>query len=347
MEHEDNSPHENHEHSEHYESHEAPHKKKNMTEKLRTNPWIISTFVLGILAIILIIGSLPGMGITGNVISEDEAVELVLDFVESQVGGEVELIGVSSESGLYKITIFFQDSEVPLYVTKDGKNLVQGLLPLSLPEPEEPEPIEGIVKSDVPIVELFVMAYCPYGTQSEKGFIPAIKTLGDNIDAKIRFVYYAMHDKLELDEQLKEYCIQEEQSGKFLDYLECFLEDGDSDRCLVEVGIDKDKLDLCVLKTDSEFKVTEKYNDESTWLNGRFPLFDIHKDLNEAYDIGGSPTLVINGNVVSSGRDPASYLDVICQAFNEAPEECGEELLDTTYSPGFGYEEGQDTGAQC
>ena len=155
MEHEDNSPHENHEHSEHYESHEAPHKKKNMTEKLRTNPWIISTFVLGILAIILIIGSLPGMGITGNVISEDEAVELVLDFVESQVGGEVELIGVSSESGLYKITIFFQDSEVPLYVTKDGKNLVQGLLPLSLPESEE----EMIIEEAEPILECVE----PYG----------------------------------------------------------------------------------------------------------------------------------------------------------------------------------------
>jgi len=333
------------------ESHEPSHEKKDMTEKLRTNPWIISTFVLGIFTIILIVTSLPSMGLTGNVISEDEAVELVLDFVESQVGGEVELIGVSSESGLYKITVLFQGSEVPLYVTKDGKNLVQGLLPLSLLESQEPEPVpapaEGIVKSDVPEVELFVMAYCPYGTQAEKGFIPAIKTLGDNIDAKIRFVYYAMHDKPELDEQLKEYCIQAEQNDQYWDYLECFLKDGDSDRCLIEVGIDKSKLDSCVSKTDSEFKVTEKYNDKSTWLNERFPLFDIDKDLNEQYGIGGSPTLVINGKVVSSGRDSASYLDVICQAFNEAPEECGEELSDTTYSPGFGYEEGQDTGAQC
>jgi len=339
MEHEDSS------HYEHHESRESSHEKKDMTEKIRTNPWIISTFVLGILGIILIVTSLPIAGITGNVISEDEAAELVMGFANAQ-GLDVELVDVNEVGNFYEVSVLINGQKSVLSVTKDGEYLAQ-LIPLSLPEPEELEPVEAIVKSDVPEVELFIMAYCPYGTQAEKGFIPAIKTLGDNIDAKIRFVYYAMHDKLELDEQLKEYCIQEEQPDKFLDYLECFLEDGDSDRCLVEVGIDKDKLDSCVLKTDSEFKVTEKYNDESTWLNGRFPLFDIHKDLNEAYDIGGSPTLVINGNVVSSGRDPASYLDVICQAFNEAPEECGEELLDTTYSPGFGYEEGQDTGAQC
>jgi len=339
MEHEDSS------HYEHHESHESSHEKKDMTEKIRTNPWIISTFVLGILGIILIVTSLPIAGITGNVISEDEAGELVLGFADAQ-GLAIELVDVNEVGNFYEVSVLINGQKSVLSVTKDGEYLAQ-LIPLSALEPQEPEPVEGIVKSDVPEVELFIMAYCPYGTQAEKGFIPAIKTLGDNIDAKIRFVYYAMHDKLELDEQLKEYCIQEEQSDKFLDYLGCFLEDGDSDRCLVEVGIDKDKLDLCVLKTDSEFKVTEKYNDESTWLSGRFPLFDIHKDLNEAYDIGGSPTLVINGNVVSSGRDPASYLDVICQAFNEAPEECGEELLDTTYSPGFGYEEGQDTGAQC
>ena len=342
MEHEDSSHYENH------ESHEARPKKKSTTEKLRTNPWIISTFVLGILAIILIVGSFPVVGITGGVISENQAAELVLGFVESQ-GESVELVDVNLEDGLYKVTILYRGLETPLYVTKDGKNLILSLLPLSLLElQEEPESADlGIVKSDVPKVELFIMAYCPYGTQAEKGFIPAIKTLGDNIDAKIRFVYYAMHDKLELDEQLKEYCIQEEQPDKFLDYLECFLEDGDSDRCIIEVGIDENELNSCVSKIDSEFKITEKYNDKSTWLNGKYPLFDIDKDLNEQYDIGGSPTLVINGKVVSSGRDSASYLDVICQAFNEAPSECSLELLDMTYSPGFGYEEGQVTSAQC
>ena len=38
--------HEDHSHYEHHESYESHPKQENMTEKLRTNPWIISTFVL-------------------------------------------------------------------------------------------------------------------------------------------------------------------------------------------------------------------------------------------------------------------------------------------------------------
>ena len=134
-----------HENQAHHEHHKTHNKKKSVTEKLRTNPWIMSTFVLGILAIILIVGSVSG-GIGTKTISEDKAADLVLGFVESQVGSEAELVDVSLENGLYQVTVLFQGSEVPLYVTKDGKNLVQGVLPLSLlnevpQEPRlEPEP---------------------------------------------------------------------------------------------------------------------------------------------------------------------------------------------------------------
>ena len=316
-----------HENHSHYEHHESLRKKKDMTEKIRTNPWIISTFVLGILAIILIVGSVSG-GITGKTISQDKAAELVVGFIESQVGGEVELIGVSSESGLYKVIVLFQGSEVPLHVTKDGKNLVQVLSPLSLLEPKELEPVEGIVKSDVPEVELFVMTHCPYGTQAEKGFIPAIKALGDSVDAKIRFVHYFMHDPEETETPIQ-VCIREEQPDKFLDYLECFLEDGDSDRCIIEAGIDKSKLDSCVQDKADAYYVVDS-------------------ELSESYGVRGSPTLVINGEIVSSARDPAAYLDVICQAFNEAPEECGEELSSASPSPMWGWDAtGSSTTAQC
>lgn len=318
--------HENHSHYEHHESH---NEKKDMTEKLRTNPWIISTFVLGILAIILIIGSVTG-GITGKVISENQAAELVLGFVESQVGGEAELIGVTSESGLYKVTVLFQGSEVPLYITKDGKNLVQSVLPLSLLEPEEPEPADSeIVKSDVPKVELFVMTHCPYGTQAEKGFIPAILEFGDEIDASINFVHYFMHEPEETETSIQ-VCIREEQSDKFLLYLKCFLEDGDSDRCITKTGIDKSKLDSCVQNNAEGYYV-------------------IDSELSESYGVRGSPTLVVNGQIVSSGRSAAAYADIICQAFNTPPELCGSlDLEDASPTPMWGWDTtGSSTSAQC
>jgi len=146
-----------------------------------------------------------------------------------------------------------------------------------------------------------------------------------------------MHGKKELDEQTLQYCIQKDFKDKYLSYLACFLKEGKTDQCLAEVGIDQEKLGVCIKQTDTEFKITENYNDKSTWLNGRFPIFDIHKKENEKYGITGSPGLVINGVVASVGRDPASLLDAICLGFKEKPEECNENLPSTTPQPGFGF----------
>ena len=56
---------------------------------------------------------------------------------------------------------------------------------------------------------------------------------------------------------------------------------------------------------------------------------------------------MINGRQMPSGRSPAAYLNTVCAAFNDAPEECGQELSTETYSPGFGYDAGTATMANC
>jgi len=191
-------------------------------------------------------------------------------------------------------------------------------------------------KKAKPEVEVFVMSHCPYGTQIEKGILPVVELLGDKIDFTVKFCDYAMHDKKELDEQTLQYCIQKDFNDKYLDYLGCFLEDGDTDRCLKEAGIDQKKLDSCIKETDEKFKITENYEDKSTWM-GRFPTFDVHKEENERYGIRGSPGFVVNGVVASTGRDPASLLKTVCLGFDEKPEECGKKLSTETPSPGFGF----------
>jgi hypothetical protein len=192
-------------------------------------------------------------------------------------------------------------------------------------------------KLEVPKVEMFVMSHCPFGTQFEKGAVPALKLLGDKIDYDMNFVYYAMHGKIELDEQLIQHCIQQEQKDIYLDYLECFLIDGNTDRCLSVVDIEKSDIQSCIDSTDEEFKITEQFNDKSTWLSGNYPLFDVSKDLNTKYNVGGSPSWVVNGvNIDSVGRDPASILKAICYGFDEKPAECDEVLPAVTYGSGFG-----------
>ncbi|MBW2988272.1 hypothetical protein DRJ48_03200 [Candidatus Woesearchaeota archaeon] len=205
-------------------------------------------------------------------------------------------------------------------------------------------------KRAVPEVELFVMSYCPFGTQTEKGILPVLSLLGDKIDFKLRFVSYAMHGAKEVNENLLQYCIQKEEPDKFLDYLECFLEAGNSTGCFVKANIDQTKIDACKASTDQEFKISENLNNRDLWLGGRFPRFDIDKDLNDKYGIRGSPGLAINGVKVDRfRRDPAGLLATICRGFAVQPEECTQELSSTTPSPGFGFSSGSTgaTGGQC
>ncbi|MBU3942195.1 MAG: hypothetical protein KKF74_04760, partial [Nanoarchaeota archaeon] len=191
-------------------------------------------------------------------------------------------------------------------------------------------------KKDKPEVELFVMSHCPYGTQIEKGMLPVARLLGDKIDFNINFCSYAMHGKKELDEQTLQHCIQKEYNDKYLDYLACFLKEGNTDDCLKEVEL-SGKMDTCIAETDAKFKITEKFNDQSTWSGGRYPLFDVYKELNEKYSISGSPNLVINGVTAKSGRDSASLLNAICTGFKVKPAECNEELSSENPSAGFGF----------
>jgi protein-disulfide isomerase len=300
----------------------------DMTEKVRANPWILSTLVLGVFVLVLVI---PAMNLTGNTVSSDDAGDSVLDFVKTQTDGEGELVQVNDMGdSLYEVMILYQGQEIPLYVTKDGENLVQGVMPLV--DTVEPTPTiqEGeVVKSDLPVVELFVMTHCPYGTQAEKGFIPFMEAMGDSVDAKIRFVHYFMHDPEET-ETPRQVCIREEQSDKYLTYLSAFLEEGDYEYALDKAGIDVDAMEECISNGNAE----EYYTEDS--------------ELSESYGVGGSPTLVVNGVIASSGRSASAYLETTCSAFNDAPNECSLELDSTSPSPMWGWDASSaETTAQC
>ncbi len=160
--------------------------------------------------------------------------------------------------------------------------------------------------------------------------------LGSKIDFKLKFCDYAMHGEKEVDEQLNQYCIQKEEPAKLQSYLKCFLEDGNSERCATAAGLNKSKVKSCVASVDKTFKVKEKFKDQSTWVSGRFPAFDVFKADNEKYGVQGSPTLIINGQQVSVGRDSASLLSAICSSFNSPPAECQKQLSSAAPSPGFG-----------
>jgi len=210
--------------------------------------------------------------------------------------------------------------------------------------------VECMAKTDKPVVEAFVMSYCPYGTQIEKGLIPVANLLKDKINFSVKFCDYAMHGKKEVDENLLQYCIQKEDNGNYLNYLACFLNASDSTGCLKTANVNADKVNACVKSADQQYQVTELYNDQSKWISGNYPPFNVYKDLNDKYGVQGSPTLVLNGVVMEGvGRDPASLLKAICSTYKTAPAECNQTLSSASPSAGFGYSttDSASTGGGC
>lgn len=295
-------------------------------------------------------------------ISIDEAKVKVVNFINNNLvpkGSEVSIKEVIEENGLYKVTVNMANGqEVVSYLSMDGKNFFPQAMDIDTVEKQNAETKtqdsaaakETVTapKSAKPVVEAFVMSYCPYGTQIEKGLVPVAEALGNKIDFKIKFCDYAMHGQKELNENLIQYCIQKNEPTKFYSYLKCFLSAEDkSDACVKEVKINEAKLKTCVSDTDKQYKVTEKYNDKSTWSNGTYPTFDVNKADNTKYGVGGSPTLVINGETISSARDSASLLKTICAAFDKEPSECQKALSSETPAPGFGTGTSDSSGGGC
>ena len=325
-----------------------------MLEKLTKSLIPVAIFVAGL----LIAGALVyvNQGKVEEKISEglssQQAAGKAINYINQNVlqqGTTASLVNVTEENGVYKFRLKIGSNEFDSYVTKDGKLLfTEGINIEKKPasaQGEGGETTQEISKRDIPDVKLFVMSYCPYGLQAQKMFLPVYDLLKEKAEMGVYFVNYIMHEKQEIDENLRQYCIQKEEKEKYYNYLGCFVKEGDEEegfeKCLSEAKIDRDKMNSCISQTDQKYKITQMYNDKSTWLNGNFPKFDVHTDLNEKYGVQGSPTIVINDKVVEvSTRSPEKFKETICQAFNSSPAECSQALSDTAFSPGFGLEQG-------
>ncbi|MBD3208629.1 MAG: hypothetical protein GF370_04235 [Candidatus Nealsonbacteria bacterium] len=289
-----------------------------------------------------------------SVIPAQEAGKKAIDFINSNAlppGTSASLLQVTEEDSVYKIDLEIEGQEYESFITKDGRFI----FPTGYDLAENIENSDNqtaanqeIEKTEMPDVKLFVMSYCPYGLQAQKMYVPVYELLGDKAEMGVYFVNYIMHDKVEIDENLNQYCIQKEQEEKYTEYLSCFAEEGDTEGCMTSAGIDQPKVQDCISATDQEYSIYSQYEDKSTWLNETFPRFDIHSDLNDEYGVQGSPTVVINGQIAQlPSRSPESFKKVVCDAFVSPPEECSQSLSDMPFTPGFGLEQGQTSGGGC
>lgn len=301
----------------------------------KLNFWVISTAVL---AVLLVLTFMFGTKITGNAISSQDASSTVLTTVNTYLiqDGTATLTGeVTEESGLYKVGLDYNNNEIFVYLTKDGKSLIlpNGIIDIvQLKETSQTteQQEESIPKTEKPSVELFVMSFCPYGVRAEDNIMPIIDLLKDKIDFKVRFIVNVNGEKIEdvsslhgineAKEDARQVVIMKYYPDKFYDYLKEI-----NNNCY-SVASDAAKLDECwknaakKLGMDVNKIETAAYGKEGT------DLLKVDEALAEQFGISGSPTLTVNSvksSAIYSGT--AATQEAICSAFNTAPSECGQE----------------------
>jgi predicted DsbA family dithiol-disulfide isomerase len=205
----------------------------------------------------------------------------------------------------------------------------------SLPTPTQTqEQPQEVPKTDKPTVQLFVMAFCPYGIQAEDAMKPVADLLGSKADIKVHFIanvggttpdtVQSLHGAPEAQEDLRQVCIMKYYDQKtYWNYLmtinaNCSSKYNDAtayDVCwkdaATKAGIDASKIDTCS-------KAAEGVN-----------LLKADADLSNSKGVSGSPTLLINGASYNGARTPDAYKEGICNAFNTKPAECSQQLSTT------------------
>jgi len=298
---------------------------------------MVSTLIL---LVVLMVSLFNGFRLTGQLsktLSKDDAANKTVDYINNNLvapGSAIELISIEEDAGLYKVTTSYDGQEIPVYITKDGSMLfLQGF---DLNEEQETGEIqeqetascEDLAKADEPVLEAYVVSYCPYGTQMQRilaEIVDKIPSLADNI--KIRYMgavvdgkVTSMHGETEADENLRQICIREEQSDKYWNYLGEFLKSDDYESALQKAGIDTTKLETCMTGKGIEY-AQEDF------------------DLNDKYSITGSPTLILNEEQVSEfdfgGRTADAVKTVLCCGFGDQPSECTQELTTESAATGF------------
>jgi hypothetical protein len=295
--------------------------------------------VAGVVVLLLIAGALYYFDQKNkNTVSVDEASTKVINFINtSLLNGQATAVlkTASKESGVYKILFDVGGQEYTFYITRDGKLLFTsgGPMPEEATEEETATETTDIPKKDAAQALLFVMSYCPYGNQAEAAMLPVAELLKDKADIQLHYVIYSnyqdggstycldkdskycsMHGIQELNQDVRELCVQKYQQDKLWSFIEamnsgCTAQNADScwEAVAKNVGIDT-----------AEIKTCQK--------NEALAILEQEVQLGKKYGISGSPQLVINDAEYSGARSASGYKAAICAGFNSAPSECSQEV---------------------
>ena len=294
--------------------------------------------ISGIILIILIVGGALILGVTSKTsrpVSLAKAAQEAVDYFNNNLlkGRNLKATVTSKEkdpeSGLYKIHLDIQGHKIAVYVSPNGNFL--------FPQGMNLHPkMAAIPKTNKPNVDLFVMAFCPFGNQAEDNIIPVAKLLGNKINFRLHYIvsksgsaWQSLHGDQELHEDVREICVENNQPDKLLAFVKGINDNcspKNADQCWIKVakkiGLNEKEVENCQ-KTQTD----NLLNKETKLTDKEYPIDNpTHYQGKEKSTITGSPTLIINGIIYSGGRTSQDYLKAICSAFQNPPAECNTKI---------------------
>lgn len=165
------------------------------------------------------------------------------------------------------------------------------------------------------VLDMYVMSQCPYGAQAGSEAIRAVENFGDNVELNFEYIanrqgsgFGSLHGQPEVDENIRQLCVEKHFPEKHFPYLLCFNDDYRTgitqyQTCAEQVGIDTSVIESC-------------FNNEGSTLLSE----SIVKT--NAVGASGSPTIYLNGNRYTSGRSSADLARAICKELNWEDPSC-------------------------
>ncbi|MCK9580836.1 MAG: hypothetical protein M0Q92_10375 [Methanoregula sp.] len=288
--------------------------------------------ILGIVLILILLIMVAAMGATpgmDSVIPAQTCAQKAVIYANSnlvQPGTTLSLVSVSEAHGLYEVKVSYQSQTMSLYTSRDCSLLFAGGALNMNAAQSTSTPAKDPVKTARPEVDLYVMSFCPFGTQAETVMRPVYDLLGEKADFRIRYIttltgetidsVQSLHGVSEAKEDAFQACVLKTEPGKYWEYLRMFNE-----QCYPQWQ-NSAALETCRVNVTSTLGIDHASAVSCSAGTDAVELLKTDADASIANNAGGSPTLIINGIKYSGARNPEAFKQAICNSFETAPEEC-------------------------
>ena len=316
----------------------TPEKGSLKAGKIQEQPFFGKSTIVAIIGIATVIVILLALGFTQNmpgqgvVVSPQSCAEKTLNYINNNLvspGTSASLTTVTENRGIYEMKIVYQSKDMTLYTTRDCSSLFTSSIDMNAATGSGTTPAQPAappIKTERPVVNLYVMAFCPYGTQAESAMKPVAALLGSKADIRVRYIttttgttvasVQSLHGMPEAKEDLRQICILKKNPEKFWEYIGQF-----NDACYPQ-SQNAALLDACWRNVTLAVGIDVKSIETCSSGEEGLALLKADEALSNKDGASASPTLVINGQEYRGSRTPDAYKQAICDRFVTAPAEC-------------------------